>query len=103
LSVARDDNRPTSVRRAALTHLAMEVNRHLGIDDASAETDDDEMRKEAVFVLSQHSHSENTPALMEVARSAKHPAVRRDAIFWLGQTGDVRAVADLYAELLEEK
>ena len=101
LSLARDDRRPTGVRRAALTHLSNEVSEHLGIADARAETDDDELRRQAVFVLSQQGHGQNTPELMDLARSAKHPAARRDAIFWLGQSGDIQKVADLYAELLK--
>jgi HEAT repeat protein len=39
--------------------------------------------------------------LIELARSAKSPAARRSAIFWLGQTGDPRAV-DVFAELLRQ-
>lgn len=98
LRVARDDNRPNGVRRAALTWLAMGVSDKLGLSDEPAD-DADELRKQAVFVLSQRPKGEAIPELIEIARSSKHPAVRRDAIFWLGQTGDRRA-ADLYAELL---
>lgn len=100
LGVAHDEKRPTTVRRSALTYLAIQVNEHLGIDDARADTDDDEIRRQAVFALSQQGHGQNTAELMDVARSSKHASARRDAIFWLGQTGDVNAVADLYAELL---
>lgn len=57
------------------------------------------MHTQAVFVLSQRAKSESVPELIDLARSAKHPSVRRSAIFWLGQTGDARAV-DRYAELL---
>jgi hypothetical protein len=102
LAVARDDSRTTGLRRAALTHLAGEVNEHLGIADARADTDDDELRRQAVFALSQQGHGQNTAELMDVARSSKHSAARRDAIFWLGQTGDVKTVSDLYAELLKQ-
>lgn len=99
LRVARDDNRPTGVRRAALTWLANGVNEKLGIADAHANTDDDEVRQQAVFALSQRPRSESVPELIDIARSARNAAARRSAIFWLGQTGDRRA-ADVYAELL---
>jgi HEAT repeat protein len=102
LSVARDDKRPTNVRRTALTYVSSEVSEHLGIADAHAETDDDEIRRQAVFALSQQGHGRNSAELMEVARSSNHPAARRDAIFWLGQTGDVQTVAELYADLLRK-
>jgi HEAT repeat protein len=99
--IARDENRPRDVRRAALTWLANGVNDHLGIADARDDSDDDEMRSQAIFVLSQRPKAESVPELIEVARSAKHPAARRSAIFWLGQTGDPRAT-DLFAELLRQ-
>jgi HEAT repeat protein len=38
--------------------------------------------------------------LIDLARTAKNPSVRRAAIFWLGQTGDARVI-DVYAELLQ--
>lgn len=102
LRVARDDQRPLATRRAMLVWLVYAVDDHLGIADATADTDDDEMAKQAVFVLSQRTKRDGTADLMDLARSGKRPAARHDAIFWLSQTGDVRAVADLYAELLKQ-
>jgi len=99
LRIARDDNRPRDVRRSALTWLANGVNDHLGIADTRDNSDDDEMRTQAVFVLSQRPKAESVPELIELARSSKHASVRRSAIFWLGQTGDPRAV-EVFAELL---
>jgi HEAT repeat protein len=101
LRIARDDNRPREVRRSALTWLAMGVNDHLGIAETRDNTDDDEMRTQAVFVLSQRPKAESVPELIDLARSSKHAAVRRSAIFWLGQTGDPRAV-EVFAELLRQ-
>jgi hypothetical protein len=101
LRIARDENRPRDVRRSALTWLANGVNDHLGLADAHDDSDDDEMRTQAVFVLSQRPKSESVPDLIELARSAKNPAARRSAIFWLGQTGDPRAV-EVFAELLRQ-
>ncbi len=100
LRAARNTDRPLGVRRAALTWLAVGVTDHLGLTGEVPASDDDEMRKQAVFVLSQRPKSESVPELIDLARSAKHPVARREAIFWLGQTGDVRA-ADVYAELLK--
>lgn len=100
LRIARDDTRPRDVRQSTLQWLSYGVNQHLGIADADAGgSDDDEMRKQAVFVLSQRPKTESVPELMDLARNAKHPAARKEAIFWLSQSGDMR-VADLYAELL---
>lgn len=100
LGVARDERRPESLRRNALMWVSDGVNEHLGIADATADTDDDELRKQAVFVLSQRARRDGTAELMDVARTSKRPAVRRDAMFWLSQTGEIDSVANLYAELL---
>jgi hypothetical protein len=100
LKVARDDNRPRDVRRNAMTWLSSGVSEHLGLSNADDGTsDDDEMRKQAVYVLSQRPKSESVPGLIELSRSAKHASARKMAIYWLGQTGDSRAV-EVYAELL---
>ena len=78
----------------------MGVSEKLGLADESGDTDDDEMRKQAVFALSQRPKSESVPDLIEVVKRATHPSARRAAIFWLGQTGDLRAV-EVYAQLLK--
>jgi HEAT repeat protein len=57
------------------------------------------MRAQAVFVLTQRKSPETVGELIDLSRTAKHPSVRKAAIFWLGQSGDARA-ADVYAELL---
>jgi hypothetical protein len=99
LRVARDNGRSMNVRRDALMWLGTGAIAHLGIEQKRDDTPDDEMRSQAVFALSQRPKSESVPALMELAKSAKYPAAKRSAIFWLGQTGDPRA-ADVFAELL---
>ena len=99
LRVARDDDRPRALRTDALFWLGNGVIDHLGLDDRASETPDDEMRSQAVFVLSQRPRGESVPELVEIARANKHASARRAAIFWLGQSGDPRA-ADTFAELL---
>jgi len=100
LRIARADDRPTSIRRAALTWLSTGVTEKLGITDAGADTDEDEIRNQVVFALSQGPKSESVPELIDLARTSKYPSARRSAIFWLGQTGDPRAI-DIYADLLK--
>lgn len=100
IKVARDEHRPRDVARSALQWLSIGVTQHLGLDDVNShDNDDDEMREQAVFVLSQRRKTESVPELIDLARNAKRPAARKAAIFWLGQSGDPRAV-DVYAELL---
>jgi hypothetical protein len=100
LRIARDAYRPSEVRREATTWLAYGVTEKLGLADLDENrTDDDEMRTQAVFVLSQMRKSESVPELIDLVKTAKNQTVRKSAIFWLGQSGDARAV-DVYAELL---
>lgn len=99
LRIAGDDSRPLPTRRASLTWLAMGVTDHLGLSDQGDDTDTDEIKKQAVFALFQRPKSESVPELIDIVRTVKNPAARRSAIFWLGQTGDMRAV-DVYADLL---
>jgi hypothetical protein len=100
LGLARDEDRPRNVRQSALFWLSNAVNDHLGISNADAHaSDDDEIRAQAVFALSQRPKGESVPDLIDVARTTRSAAARKAAIFWLSQSGDRRA-ADLYAELL---
>ncbi|MFQ5568105.1 MAG: HEAT repeat domain-containing protein [Rhodothermales bacterium] len=49
-----------------------------------------EVQKQIVFAYSQLGR-EGVPRLIEVAKSHRDPEVRKDAIFWLGQSDDERA------------
>jgi hypothetical protein len=63
---------------------------------------DREVREQAVFALSQRPHDEGVPALIAVAKTNKDPEIRKKALFWLGQSGDPRAL-DLFEQLLTKK
>jgi hypothetical protein len=100
IKVARDDNRPRDLKQSVMMWLSNGVSEHLGLDEHDdGSSDDEEMRKQAIYVLSQRPKNESIPQLIEIARSLKHPSSRKTAIYWLGQSGDPRAV-DVYAELL---
>ncbi|OLC45007.1 MAG: hypothetical protein DMD29_02380 [Gemmatimonadetes bacterium] len=66
------------------------------VDDSTGSR---EVRNAAVFALSQRPRDEGVPALIRVVRTNRDPDVRRKALFWLGQSGDPRALA-LFEELL---
>ena len=77
-------------------------HRDLFVDDLAddARNDgEDGLRNHAVFVLSQLPRREGIPALLDIARSNRDRKVRGQALFWLGQSGDARALA-LFGELL---
>lgn len=54
-----------------------------------------EMRKRAVFILSQQSGEEAASILYEVATTDESPEVQGDAVFWLGQTSERQALQAL--------
>jgi hypothetical protein len=58
-----------------------------------------EIKKAAVFALSQLPQATGTPMLLCIARQNPHPRLRKEAIFWLGQSGDPRAL-DFFEEIL---
>jgi HEAT repeat protein len=50
------------------------------------------VKKKAVFALTQLPKDEGVPLLIKVASSNANPAVRKQAMFWLGQSHDPRAL-----------
>jgi hypothetical protein len=72
-----------------------------GDDLAAADDGDDrdDSRSAAVFALSQLRGHAGVEPLLQVARTNRDPVVRRKALFWLGESGDPRAIA-LFREIL---
>ena len=105
LTIASDTVR---VSRSARRHATFWVGRFAaaklsgnGDDIAAADDGDDrdDARSAAVFALSQLRGHAGVEPLLQVARTNRDPAVRRRAIFWLGESGDPRAIA-LFREIL---
>jgi len=71
------------------------------IANAITNDPDTEVKKKAVFALSQMPKDEGIPKLIEVARTNRNPEVRKQAYFWLGQTHDPRAV-QFFEEILKK-
>jgi hypothetical protein len=72
-----------------------------GEDIAAADDGDDrdDSRSAAVFALSQLRGHAGVEPLLQVARTNRDPFVRRKALFWLGESGDPRAIV-LFREIL---
>jgi HEAT repeat protein len=49
------------------------------------------MRK-AVFAISRLPNGDATTQLVEFAETGKYPEVRKEAVFWLGQSNDPKAL-----------
>lgn len=101
IDVAGKDNDLESRKKAIfwLGQKAGERSLNALKDTLDSADSDTEIQKQAVFAISQRSKGESVPLLIKIARTHANPAVRKQAIFWLGQTGDERAV-DFFKEIL---
>lgn len=71
-------------------------------DIVEAPSDEDSLKEQAVFAISQLPKDRSVPMLVDIARSNKSPSVRKRAIFWLGQSGDPAALK-FFEEILLKK
>lgn len=107
LAIAKDtDSRSRATRQDAMFWLSRFASGAVigrandpFASENEARTDADELKSHAVFVLSQLPRHEGVPQLLEVARTNKSPRVRSQAFFWLGQSGDTRAI-ELFESVL---
>jgi hypothetical protein len=103
LSLAKDGSAPHAVRKQAVFWLGQAAGEAATKDLATlADSSDRDVQKAAVFALSQLHDGAGVPDLIRIARTHPDPAVRRRAMFWLGQSHDPRALA-LFEEILEAK
>ena len=63
---------------------------------------EDSVKEHAVFALSQLQGGAGIDPLIQVARTNKDQAVRAKAVFWLGQSGDKRAL-ELFEQVLTSR
>jgi hypothetical protein len=105
LRLARNEDRPRETRKQAVFWLGQAAGEaaSAGLDSLTNDaTVDREVQKQVVFALSQRPKDEGIPILLRVARTHRDPEVRRNAVFWLGQSNDPRAIA-LFEELLTKR
>jgi hypothetical protein len=94
LTVARDD-KSAKVRGQALFWLAQRAEARISEDAIRRAIEQDpetQVKKRAVFALTQIPRGEGVPMLIEVARGHKNDAVRKEAMQWLGRSKDSRAL-----------
>jgi hypothetical protein len=105
LDLAKDASLPSKTRTSAVFWLSQEAADAAteGLSEIAADdTEDWEVRKTAIFALSQRDDEEGVPALIRIARTNDNPHVVRHALFWLGQSEDPRAI-ELFEELLTKR
>jgi hypothetical protein len=102
LRLARSPVVPQETRRQAVFWLGQAAGAAAArtLDSIAGDgASDREVRKQAVFALSQRSDNEGVPALLRIARDNPDRELRKTALFWLGQSEDPRALA-LFEEIL---
>jgi len=102
LQIARDDHVASAVRRDAVFWLGQAAGKAATAnlaELANADTVDRGVREAAIFALSQQHDGSAVPELIHIAQTNRDPAIRKRAIFWLGQSNDPRALA-LFENLL---
>ena len=94
VAVARDDH-SSRVRSQALFYLAQTATGRISEDAIRQAIDNDpetQVKKRAVFALTQIKNGDGVPLLIEIARTNRNAVVRKEAMLWLGRSRDARAV-----------
>lgn len=102
VDAARNDKDP-HIRGQALFWLAQKAASQVSKDairNAVANDPASSVRERAVFALTQMPNGQGVPMLIDLAKTHRDPAVRKKAMFWLGQSKDPRAI-DFFAQVLK--
>ena len=95
LEIARDASAVHDARRSSVFWLG-QIAGEKATDGLAKLVDDDdvelEVRKAAVFSLSQQESARSVDRLVEIARTNPHPQLRKTALFWLAQSDDPRVL-----------
>jgi hypothetical protein len=101
LEIARDNSASESARKSALFWVAQEASAAATAGLGAVASDDDAasaVRSDALFFLAQRK-PDGVPALIRVVTESKSVKLRKDAIWFLSQTRDPRAL-ELFEKLL---
>jgi HEAT repeat protein len=99
---AKDEDR--EVRKQAIFWLGQKASPKAtqALTDTIEDKDGDtEIQKQAVFAISQRKKDESVPMLINIAKTHPKGEVRKQALFWLGQIDDARAL-ELFKEILNK-
>jgi hypothetical protein len=105
LVLARDRGVDEDVRTASVFWVGQEAADAAteGLAEMAMDGDEEQgVRSAAVFALSQRPNGEALPLLMDIARTAPGAETRRNAMFWLAESEDERALA-FFEEILLRK
>lgn len=105
LELARERSLRRDARETAIFWLGQAAAQAAtaGLEEmVEADTMDRELREHAIFALSQRPEEEGVPALIRVVRTNPDAVLKEKALFWLGQSGDPRAIA-LFEQILTRR
>lgn len=102
VDIAMDDTAGIESRKMALFWAGqrglLPVSR---LDGIYTKVEDQEMRQQIIFVLSQDDSEEAAQQLMSIARSEQDIELRKQAVFWIGQS-NAEGVEDFLLEIISE-
>jgi hypothetical protein len=104
LEIARDNNASESARKASLFWVSQEASAAAVAGIGAVAADEDaasSVRSDALFFLAQKKDA-GIPALIRVVTESKSVKLRKDAIWYLSQSRDPRAL-DLFEKLLSRR
>ncbi len=91
-----EQHKRAEIRKEALFWLVQTHNKKaVPVLQQAVNKDEYQVQKHAVFALSQLPRTEGTPLLIDIARTHANPQIRKEAMFWLGQSDDPRAAEAL--------
>ena len=100
VSIALDPDEDMESRKMALFWAGQQGLLPLArLDEVYTSIDDREMREQIIFVLSQDGSDEAVQRLMTIAREEEDPQLRKDAIFWIGQS-DAEGAEEFLLEII---
>jgi len=104
IKIAKTDKNQ-KVRKTAIFWLGQKASEESikALKDVIDEPEEDsEMKQSAVFAISQLPKEQSVPLLIDIAKTHQNPKIRKNAIFWLGQSGDEEALK-FFEEILLKK
>jgi hypothetical protein len=101
LGIARDASQGIEMRKQALFWAGQAGVPITELTALYGNVADQAMREQLIFVYSQRDEPAALDRLIEIAKRDPNPELRKRALFWLGQSGDSRAVQALQ-EVIEQ-
>lgn len=96
ISFAKDKKLERDIRSKAMFWLGEKASKHAvkTLEDIADNDEDSEIQRQALFALTQNDDG-GVDMVIKIAKTHHNKKLRREAIFWLGQSEDPRALETL--------